>query len=189
MIKRHNMGVAALAFAAICAACASGGASDGDVVTSRVLDEYRLDSGDEIAVTVFGEQDLSGEFVVDGLGFVSIPLVGEIKASELTLRQFQRNLETALADGLLNNPQVSAEVLSFRPFYILGEVNRPGEYPYTSGLTIFNAVATAEGFTFRANKKVVLIREAESDEEIRVRLTPSTLVAPGDTIIIRERLF
>ena len=87
------------------------------------------------------------------------------------------------------NPRVSAEVINYRPFYILGEVGRPGEYPYTSGLTVQNAVAAAGGFTYRANKRAVFIKSIDSDQEILYDLTPSTVVKPGDTIRIGERIF
>ena len=165
----------------------SGG--DEDVRAERVVTEYLLDSSDRLKVTVFGEPELSGEFVVDGQGFVSLPLIDAIKVDGLTVRQFQRLAEQRLADGFLREPRVSAEVVNYRPFYILGEVTRPGEYPYTNGLTVMNAIATAEGFTYRANKRFVLIKAVESDEEIRIELKPSLKVQPGDTIRVVERFF
>ncbi len=81
------------------------------------------------------------------------------------------------------------EVLNYRPFYILGEVNKPGEYPYTNGLTVMNAVATAEGFTYRANTKRVFIKRADTSEEQEYPLNSTTPVAPGDTIRVAERFF
>ena len=84
---------------------------------------------------------------------------------------------------------MSVEVLGYRPFYIMGEVNRPGEYPYSNGLTVLNAVATANGFTYRANKKRAFIRHAGAPDEQRTRLTGTTPVAPGDTIRIGQRFF
>ncbi|MEL7452839.1 MAG: polysaccharide biosynthesis/export family protein [Pseudomonadota bacterium] len=150
---------------------------------------YILGNGDRLRVTVFDEPELSGEFLVDGTGQVSIPLVGEIPASGKSVRDFQRELETQLGDGFLVEPRVSAEVINFRPYYILGEVGRPGEYPYTDALTVMNAVATAEGFSYRANKRTVFIRGADDTKERSVRLTPDLKVQPGDTIRIGERLF
>ncbi|MGV6800882.1 MAG: polysaccharide biosynthesis/export family protein [bacterium] len=163
-----------------------------EAVTSPAIDqlqEYRLGAGDKLRVIVFNEADLSGEFVVDGTGHVSLPLIGEVLAADLTVREFQRSVEAALAEGFLNNPQVSAEVLNYRPFYILGEVNKPGTYPYSDGLTVLNAVATSEGFTYRANQKIVFIRRAGEEKEQKYRLESTTLVQPGDTIRIGERLF
>ena len=151
---------------------------------------YNLGNGDRLRVTVFGEEDMSGEFLVDGTGQVSIPLVGEVPAAGRSVRDFQRNLETRLVDGgILLNPRVSAEVINFRPYYILGEVGLPGEYPYTDSLTVLNAVATAQGFSYRANKKTIGIRGIDDSEEQRVRLTPDLKVRPGDTIRVLERVF
>jgi len=151
---------------------------------------YNLGNGDRLRVTVFGEEDMSGEFLVDGTGQVSIPLVGEVPAAGRSVREFQRELETRLVDGgILLKPRVSAEVINFRPYYILGEVGLPGEYPYTDSLTVLNAVATAQGFSYRANKKVIGIRGIDDLEEQRVRLSPDLKVRPGDTIRVLERVF
>ncbi|RIJ18334.1 polysaccharide export protein [Henriciella mobilis] len=165
------------------------GTPDADVMTDRVVTEYRLSNADRLRVTVFGEPELSGEFVVDGQGFLSLPLIGDVNVEGMTVREFQRLAEERFGDGYLREPRVSAEVVNYRPFYILGEVARPGEYPYTNGLTVMNAIATAEGFTYRANKRFVLIKGAEVDEEIRVELKPTLKVQPGDTIRVVERFF
>lgn len=155
----------------------------------RTMPEYHLGSGDKVRVTTFGEQELSGEFLVGGDGKVSMPLVGDIKAGGLTVPQFQTAVETALKQGYLKDPHVSVEVLTYRPFYILGEVKSPGTYPYTNGLTVMNAVATAGGFTYRANTHKVFIKRENSQDEEAFRLDPTTPVAPGDTIRIPERYF
>ncbi|MEO8113937.1 MAG: polysaccharide biosynthesis/export family protein [Phenylobacterium sp.] len=157
--------------------------------TVRVIPEYHLGSGDKVRVTTFGEEALSGDFLVSGSGKVALPLVGEIAAAGLTPREFQERVETALKEGYLKEPRVSVEVLNYRPFYILGEVKSPGTYPFTNGLTVMNAVATAGGFTYRANIKKVFIKRAEADKEMAYPLTDLTPVAPGDTIRIAERLF
>lgn len=151
--------------------------------------DYLLGPADKVRVTVYGEPSLSGEFFVTGSGLMSLPLIGEIKAAGLTVGQFQVAVQKALSDGYLKDPRVSAEVLTFRPFYILGEVEKPGTYPYTSGLTVLNAVATAGGFTYRADKKSVWIKHNGDTSENKSELTPSTVVAPGDTIRIGERFF
>ena len=156
---------------------------------SAASNQYNLGNGDRLRITVFGEPELSGEFVVDGAGQISMPLIGEITAAGKSIRDLQRLLETQYREGYLNNPQISAEILNYRPYYILGEVNRPGEYPYMSGLTVLNAVATAQGFTYRANKGSVFIRGANDRDERKVKLTSSLTVRPGDTIRIGERLF
>lgn len=154
------------------------------------LESYELGAGDRLRVVVFNEEALSGEFLVDSTGMVSMPLVGEIFVEGLTVRDFQRRFEEELEGGeFLIDARVAAEVLNYRPFYILGEVQNPGEYPYSAGLTVMNAVATAGGFTYRANKRSVFVRSGEGGEERKVQLTPSTKLEPGDTIRIAERLF
>ena len=196
MKKFRLVGVAVLvaAFGAL-SACQSAptttreGSDAAQAINERVVGEYKLGAGDQLRVTVFGEAELSGEYVLDGTGVVSMPLIGDVMALNLTVREFQRALEQSFADGYLRNPRVSAEVLNYRPFYILGEVRQPGEYPYTNGLTVLNAIATAGGFTYRANDNVVMIKGADDMQESRVRLEPTTKILPGDTIRIVERFF
>lgn len=182
--------------AVVLASCAQGvmasgdpAGEDGDASVSRILDEYRLGVADKVRVNVFGEAALTGEFLVGGNGKISLPLIGETQASGLTISEFQAEVATALRNGFITEPRVSAEVLNYRPFYILGEVGTPGEYPYTNSLTVLNAVATAGGFTYRADNRRVFIKRADADREEEFPLTTSTRVAPGDTIRIRERLF
>jgi polysaccharide export outer membrane protein len=158
-------------------------------ISERDATEYTLGPSDKMRVTVFNEPELSGEFVVDGQGYVSMPLIGEIDVDGLTVRQFQRLAEEKFAAGFLREPRVSAEVTNYRPYYILGEIARPGEYPYTNGLTVMNAIATAEGFTYRANRKIVMIKGVDDDQEYRIELKPTTKVQPGDTIRVVERFF
>lgn len=164
-------------------------ARDAAVAQQRQVTEYRLGAGDQLRLIVFGEEELSGEFVVDGGGYVSLPLVGEILAEGKTVREFQRSTEASLRQGYLNDPRVSAEVLNFRPYYILGEVEEAGEYPYSDGLTVLNAIATAGGFTYRANSKVIFIKRAGAPNEVQYPLTATTPVQPGDTIRVAERYF
>jgi polysaccharide export outer membrane protein len=164
-------------------------AADEAAKAVRVIPAYRLGADDKIRVITFGEDALSGEFMIGGSGKVSLPLVGEVAAAGLTIPEFQKEVETALKDGYLKDPHVSVEVLTYRPFYILGEVQKPGEYPYSNGLTVLNAVATANGFTYRANTKKVFIKRADSTTEEEYPLTSTTPVAPGDTIRVAERFF
>jgi protein involved in polysaccharide export with SLBB domain len=156
---------------------------------TRNTAEYRLGATDKLRITVFGEESLSGEFVVSNAGYLSLPLIGDVQAGGLTVPELQRSIETKLAAGFLKQPRVSAEVLNYRPFYILGEVNKPGEYPYTSGLTVVNAVARAEGFTYRADTRRVYIKRANSTSEQEFSLTTTLPVEPGDTIRVKERFF
>jgi polysaccharide export outer membrane protein len=151
--------------------------------------EYRLGNGDEVRVIVFGENELSGTFKVDGSGFIALPLVGNMDVKGKTLREFEEALTAKLKEGYMNEPKVSAEVANFRPFYILGEVQQPGTYPFTSGLTVQNAVATARGYTYRADQRRVFIKHQGEIKETETRVTTTTPVMPGDTIRVPERLF
>jgi len=160
------------------------------LTTPTTADEsYKLGADDKVRVMIYGEDSLSGEFAVSGTGMLSLPLIGEIKAVGLNTTALQRDIEQAYRNGYLKDPKVSVEVITFRPYYILGEVTRPGEYPYSNGLTALNAVATANGFTYRADMHHVFIKHMGESKETRYDLTSSTPVAPGDTIRIKERLF
>ena len=182
--------LAGLLFAGAALAQAPASADPAANASSPVTDfEYHLGAGDKVRIIVFGEDSLTGEFFVSSAGTVSFPLIGDISAAGLTIPELQKAIETKLADGYLKQPKVSAEVLNYRPFYILGEVMKPGEYPYTSGLTVLNAVATAEGFTYRADTHKVYIKRATSLGEHEFPLTTATPVEPGDTIRIGERFF
>ena len=147
---------------------------------------YALGSGDKI--TVYGEADLSGEFAVNGEGMVSLPLIGSVKASGLTVAQLGQAVAERFKAGYLLDPKVSVEVINFRPYYIMGEVTKTGEYAYTDGINVINAIARAEGFTYRAQQKVFIKHFGESTES-EVPLTNDLLVMPGDTIRIGERHF
>jgi polysaccharide export outer membrane protein len=151
--------------------------------------DYVLGTSDKIRVTVYGEPSLTGEYFVSTSGTVNLPLAGDVQASGLTLRDFRDKLTKALQDGYLKDPKISIEILTFRPFYILGEVIRPGQYPYTNGLTVFNAVATAGGFTYRANTRKVFIKKATDTQEREIPLTSQTAISPGDTVRVPERFF
>ena len=150
---------------------------------------YTLGTGDKLRINVFGQPELSGEFVVDGTGAISLPLIGQVTAVGLSTQDLETTIAANLSNGFLLEPRVSAEVINYRPFYILGEVGRPGEYPFNSGLTVLNAVAAAGGFTYRANKKVVFIKSADGNQEIPFELDTNTVVKPGDTLRIGERIF
>lgn len=182
------------AMTAFLAACGSTGATQGarelePAAQAQVTSAYTLGSSDKLRVTVFGHPDLSGEFEVDGTGQISLPLIGQKKAIGLSTSMLEQSITETLAGGYILDPRVSVEVINYRPFYILGEVGKPGEYPYTNGLTVQNAVAAAGGFSYRANKRVVYIKSIDSDREIAYELTPGTVVKPGDTLRIGERIF
>lgn len=150
---------------------------------------YRLGSGDEIRVTVFGHKDLSGDFTVDGSGLVALPLVGNIRAGGLVVRNFERNIIKALKPDYLKNPRVSAEVLNYRPFYIIGEVKKPGSYPFVNGMSVVNAVALAGGYTYRARENRLLIIRANDTSRTKQPADHDSAVLPGDVIEVPERFF
>lgn len=164
-------------------------ATGAEAAASASVPEYQLGSGDKLRIIVFGEEELSKEYAVNANGSVAFPLIGDVPARGLTGRQLASALEAQLRKGYLKNPQVSVEVLTYRPYYILGEVNAPGEYPYSNGLTVVNAVATAKGFSYRADQRRVFIRKAGETVERETPLTAATPVLPGDTVRIGERLF
>ena len=152
-----------------------------------VATAYHLAPADKVRIEVFGEPALGGDFVLDAGGQVTLPLIGEIQAAGLSAPQLQDAVADALRQGYLTQPRVTAQVLTYRPFYILGEVNRPGEYPYASNLTALQAVATAQGFTYRANSRRLFVRRAGAAME--QPLSPDARILPGDTIRIAERYF
>jgi polysaccharide export outer membrane protein len=150
---------------------------------------YVLGPGDKVRLKVYGEADITGEYELDVNGVVSVPLAGRVKASGLTTRQLEKAIASALSRGIVRDPRVSAEIATYRPFYILGEVKKAGEYPYKSGLTVLDAVASAGGYTYRANESKVVIRRAGSNVEETVSLNAPVPVYPGDHIRVPERYF
>ena len=149
-------------------------------------DAYELGSGDELRIIVYDEEDLSGEFKVDDSGSLSLPLIGAVKAGGKTLRQLEALIATKLLDGYLKSPRVNAEVLNYRPFFVDGEVEEPGEYPFRSGLTIREAVAIAGGYKYWANKKSAEISRRSDPERAKIKVPVNTIVQPGDHIWIDD---
>ncbi|MDF8333380.1 polysaccharide biosynthesis/export family protein [Novosphingobium cyanobacteriorum] len=154
------------------------------------LESYRLGAGDKLRITVYNEPALTGEYNVTPAGAVAFPLIGSIEAGNRTIDEVTKDLTGKLAAGYVNDPRVSVEVLNYRPFYILGEVNKPGQYPYVAGMTVQQAVALAGGYTYRANEKTAFLRRQTSPGEASVELRGQQVgVLPGDTIRIGERYF
>ncbi len=186
--------LSALLGAVALSACASGAVSDQSSLVDQIdvaeeLKEYRLGPADKVRVIVFGEPDLSGEFAVNARGQVSLPLLGEVDAAGLSVDELRNQIAGGLSEGYVVGARVAAEVIEFRPYYILGEVDTPGEYPYSSGMSVIKAVAAAGGFTYRANKSAVFIKRANSEEEVKYKLSPQLVVLPGDVVRIGERFF
>ena len=157
-------------------------------LASLAAPAYRLGSGDKIKLNVYNEEDLSGEFHVGGDGSMSLPLVGQIQVGGLTVSEFEQKLTQKLKT-YVRVPKVSAQVLNYRPFYILGEVKKGGEYPYSNGLLVRDAVAKAGGYTYRAVTGYVYVRHANESAERRYPLDTPVRVVPGDNIRVPERIF
>jgi polysaccharide export outer membrane protein len=153
------------------------------------VESYRLGAGDRVKITVYGHADLSGEFEVDGEGRISLPLIQQVEALGLTPSELASAIAGKLKPDYLNNPRVSAEVLNYRPFYILGEVNAPGSYAFVNGMTVLNAAAVAGGFTYRAQTGRVVITRGDDENRMEFRAELETKVLPGDVIEIPERFF
>jgi polysaccharide export outer membrane protein len=157
--------------------------------TSSDPASYILGPSDRVRIRVYGEGDITGDYEVDTNGYVSVPLAGRVRAAGLTTGQLERAVAAALSKGLLRDPRVNIEIATYRPFFILGEVKKAGEYPYKSGLTVLDAVASAGGYTYRANESKVVIRRAGSSVEETHSLAAPVPVFPGDNIRIPERYF
>ena len=171
------------------ATAAAGDSNDAFADVRRVIEGYKLGPDDHVKVVVFGEDTLTGDFAVGSTGKISMPLIGDVRAAGLSVQELTAEIAKSLSDGYLKDPKVSVEIIVYRPFFILGEVNKPGTYPYTNALTIQNAVATAGGYTYRANTHRVFIKHEGDTQEREYPLSGTVPVAPGDTIRVGERLF
>ncbi|HVW74932.1 MAG TPA: polysaccharide biosynthesis/export family protein [Rhizomicrobium sp.] len=151
--------------------------------------DYVLGAGDKLRLTVYGEPDLSGDFAIDGSGFARLPLIGQVRAAGYTSQQLESVITSALARGYLRQPRVSVEVTTYRPFYIIGAVNRPGQYPYVDHMTALNAVALAGGFTSGAVESVVFVRREGSNREEELPADRTTQIYPGDVVRVHNTIF
>ena len=152
--------------------------------------DYRLGPNDRVRIIVFGQPTLTGEYTLDGNGVLAFPLIGNVEANGQTTSQLQQAIASRLDPDYLRNPSVSAEVITRRPFYVIGEVQKPGNYPYVTDMTALNAVAMAGGYTYRARQNSLYIKRLDtSGRLIRVAATPETKIRPGDTVEIKERYF
>ena len=177
--------LAAVAIVLPLVACSSG-SSLPPLETSKTDDtNYRLGPGDKLHIQVLGAEDLTGDYAVGDNGTVSTPMIGDVKATGLTRAQRERAMEQKLGQGYLRNPKVSVTILTYRPFYIYGEVTKPGEYPYASGMRVMSAVATAGGFTYRANEGYVIV--TRNGQQRRAEM--NSAIQPDDVIRVPERYF
>jgi polysaccharide export outer membrane protein len=158
-------------------------------LSDEAAGSYRIANGDRLRITVYGHADLSGEFEVDGTGKLALPLIHSVAATGLTAQELSAAITARLRPDYLRDPQVSVEVMSYRPVYVLGEVQTPGSYPYANGMTVINAVAMAGGFTYRARKNAIHILRGIDAEQRKIDAAADTPVLPGDVIEVPERFF
>ncbi len=127
---------------------------------------------------------------LDGNGVLAFPLIGNVPANGSTTSELQQKIAGKLNPEYLINPSVSAEIVNRRPFYVVGEVQKPGNYPYVTDMTAVNAIAMAGGFTRRARKNDFYIRRLDKDGKmVRIEANAGTVLQAGDTLEVRERLF
>ena len=151
--------------------------------------DYRLGVGDKIRVIVYDETDLGGDFQIDATGQVRLPLIGQVRAGGMTAHDLENNIRAALAAGYLNDPRVAVEITTYRPFYVVGEVLKPGEYPYSNGMTASSAVALAGGYSPKAVESVLYIRHQGDDIEQRVAANEAVQIRPGDVVRVDSTVF
>lgn len=149
-----------------------------------------LQPGEKIKITVYGEDSLTGEYDISPSGYVTMPLIGSVKAAGRSQSEFAKDVANRYSrGGFLQDPHVTVAVVQFKPFYVLGEATTPGEYPFRSGLNVHTAVAMAGGFTYRASRSYVLIRHVGDEVWKEYSLAEPVPIAPGDLIRVPERYF
>lgn len=180
--------ISALLIAATVSACANYRPAP-DNFNKDINSPYTLNAGDQIRVTVFDQDNLSNTYSVSQSGTIAFPLVGTVPARGKTVNQIETYLASKLASGYLRNPNVSVEVTTYRPIFIMGEVNDAGQYSYVPGMTAQKAIAAAGGFSARANQSDIDVTREINNKIITGRMSLTNPILPGDTIYVRERLF
>ena len=150
---------------------------------------YTLDAGDRLRVVVFGQDGISNSYIVDAGGNVNLPLVGTVPARGASTQQLAQRIAERLRQGYVREPHVSVEVETYRPFFILGEVTTPGQYPYVADMTVEKAIAIAGGFAPRANKRTVELTRDAAGQPVKADVPLTFPLRPGDTVVVKERWF
>jgi polysaccharide export outer membrane protein len=150
---------------------------------------YNLDYGDRISINVFNQPELSGEYTLDGDGRFSMPLIGTVAAAGLSPAELEAQLIDRYKPDYLVNPRIFIQVLNYRPYYLIGEVQGTGAFPYKAGMTYMTAIAIAGGFTYRAKQDYVWVIRGDDPEQKEIKLSIEERVQPGDIIRVAERLF
>jgi polysaccharide export outer membrane protein len=157
--------------------------------TPRYNGDYRLDSGDRLRVVVYGQEGLTNVYAVGANGSITMPLIGSVSARGQTPSQLARTITARLRNGYIREPSVSAEIESYRPFFILGEVAAPGQYPFVPNMTAESAVAIAGGYSPRARRDVLTVTHPATGGSLDSVVSPNTPISPGDTVVVGERWF
>jgi polysaccharide export outer membrane protein len=178
----------ALAAAMMAGACAPRHPAP-DYALAESAGPYRLASGDRLRVIVFGQDNLSNIYAVDGAGRISMPLIGSVEAQGRTTTQLAQAIEAKLRGGYLREPKVSVEIDTYRPFFMLGEVTNSGQFPFVNGMTVQTAVAIAGGFTPRGQRSSAEVTRQIEGQTVTASVPITYPVQPGDTIVIKERWF
>ena len=180
--------LAVLVFPLLLTGCAPG--RDLPPLPSRLNGAYRLGPGDAVRILTHGEEPLTGEFRVSDQGTIALPLVGTVRASGETPSGLGEKIVAALKkDDVLKKPSVSVEVTTYRPIYVLGEVNKPGQYPYHPGMTMVTAAAVAGGFTYRAVEDYAGVVRTVDGDSVEGKASRQASLRPGDVITVFERRF
>ncbi|WP_275195868.1 polysaccharide biosynthesis/export family protein [Bradyrhizobium sp. CSA207] len=150
---------------------------------------YHLDAGDKLRVVVYGQEGLTNSYAIDAGGSITMPLIGAVPARGRTTAGLAGEIGARLRNGYIREPSVAVEIEAYRPFFILGEVSAPGQYPYVPNMTVESAVAIAGGFSPRAKRDVVTITHTEAGGAMRAMVPLGTPLSPGDTVFVGERWF
>ena len=171
------------------AAC-SNSYSDLPIATAGSAERYTLGAGDSIKVAVYGFDAMAGSYTVSDAGTISLPMLSTIRVVGKSAPELETEIAGVLRTrDLAPNANVSVQVEKYRPFFILGQVQRPGQYPYVPGMTVLTAVAIAGGYTFRADKRAVVVNRSNGGAAAKARLNPDSVIMPGDTVEIPEAWF
>jgi polysaccharide biosynthesis/export protein len=151
--------------------------------------QYRLDAGDKLRVVVYGQEGLTNSYAIDAGGSITLPLIGAVPARGLTAAGLASSITRQLRNGYIREPSVAVEIEAYRPFFILGEVAAPGQYPYVPNMSVESAIAIAGGFSPRAKRDAVTLTHSDPRGSIRAVVPLGTPLGPGDTVLVGERWF
>jgi protein involved in polysaccharide export with SLBB domain len=188
-LARNCVRVPIMALLLLASACASSGTVSRNEPAAMQAAQYQLGAGDQVTVTVFGRPELSGAFPVSSSGYVDYPLIGQVEVAGKTTDEVSASIADRLREGYVRDPAVNVAITTYRPFFILGEVTNAGSYPYQPNMTARSAIATAGGYSYRANTRRVFIQHPGQTRETAYVLTGTLPIQPGDVVRVPERFF